>query len=177
MRDSVRQKMVEKARDLLFTMNYDEITMNLIATELGITAPTIYHYFKGKEELINAGYDLITEEINNIPLIRFPSSMPPEMKIMTVTGLVTDYFMKTGIPALFLVENLHDKPIDLNRFRKKFEEMIEAYIKKSKRNIKVSAGQLTYRYLGMLASDIAYLRKNNKKSSDDFAEKVFAALF
>ncbi len=177
MRDSVRKKMVEKARDLLFTMNYDEITMNLVATELGITAPTLYHYFKCKEEMITAGYDLITFEINDIPNIRFPSSMPPDMRIMTITGLVTDYFIKTEIPVLFLVENVHDKPIDLTAFRKKMEEMIEAYLKKSKKKIKVSIEEITYRYLGILASDIAYLRKNKQQPVENFSEKVFAALF
>ena len=90
MKESIKNKIVEKARDLLFRSSEEDITMNLIAKELGITAPTLYHYFKGKDELIAAAQSLVTTEINSIISLKFPPSIPAEMKILTTSGQIAE---------------------------------------------------------------------------------------
>ncbi|HRZ79754.1 MAG TPA: TetR/AcrR family transcriptional regulator [bacterium] len=178
MRDSIRKRIVEKARDLLFKLNEEEITMNLIANELGITAPTLYHYFKGKDELLNAANQLITEEISAQLAIKFPPSIPAGMRIVTATSLVAEYFMKTGLPASYLVEDPKDRPVVLKEFRKKFTELFAQYLKDDKKGTrKAGAEQTTMRYLALIQADIAYLRNSKKELSEDFAEKVFSVLF
>ena len=177
MKDSIKKRIIEKARDLLFTKNEEEITMNLIAGELGITAPTLYHYFKGKDELLNSANILIMEEISAHLSIKFPPSIPAEMKIITATSLVAEYFIKTGLPVSYLVEDPKDRPIVLKEFRKKFADMFADYNKNRKPAKKVGAEQTTMRFLAILMADLAYVRNNKKILSDDFAEKVFAVLF
>jgi len=66
--------------------------------------------------------------------------------------------------------------IDLTNFRKCIIDMFSAYMK-NKKKTKAGVNQTTYRFLGILAADIAYLRIQKKQPSDDFAEKVFSALF
>lgn len=177
MKDSIKKRIIEKARDLLFTKNEEEITMNLIAGELGITAPTLYHYFKGKDELLNAANVLIMEEISAHLSIKFPPSIPAEMKIITATSLVAEYFIKTGLPVSYLVEDPKDRPIVLKEFRKKFTAMFSDYLKNKKGGKKVGAEQTTMRFLAILMADLAYVRNSKKNLSEDFAERVFAVLF
>lgn len=178
MRDSIKKRIIEKARDLLFKLNEEEITMNLIANELGITAPTLYHYFKGKDELLGAANLLISEEISTLLSIKFPPSIPAGMKIITATSLVAEYFMKTGLPAFYLVEDPKDRPVALKDFRKKFTELFSQYFKEDKKGTrKAGAEQTTMRYLGLIQADIAYLRNSKKELPEDFAEKVFSILF
>lgn len=177
MKDSIRKRIIEKARDLLFKLTEEEITMNLIANELGITAPTLYHYFKGKDELLNAANQLITDEISAHLSIKFPPSIPAEMRIITATSMIAEYFMKTGVPGSYLVEDPKDRPIVLKEFRKKFTEMFSNYLKDRKTPKKAGAEQTTMRYLSLIQADIAYLRNNKKELSEDFAEKVFSVLF
>ena len=55
---------VAKARNLLFTARDGEITMNAIAKDLGMTAPTLYHYFKGKDELLESAKNLVVDEVD-----------------------------------------------------------------------------------------------------------------
>jgi len=177
MKESIKKRIIEKARDLLFTKNEEEITMNLIANELDITAPTLYHYFKGKDELLNAANKLITEEISSHLGIKFPPSIPAEMRIITATSMIAEYFNKTGLPVSYLVEDPKDRPIVLKDFRKKFTEMFSGYLKTKKSASKVGAEQTTMRYLAILQSELMYHRNNKKELSEDFAEKVFSVLF
>jgi AcrR family transcriptional regulator len=177
MKESIRMRIVEKARDLLFTKTEEEITMNLIAGELGITAPTLYHYFKGKDELLLAANKLITEEVTNLMSIKFPPSIPAEMRIITTTSMIAEYFMKTGLPASYLVEDPNDRPVVLKEFRKKMTELFSMYFKDNKKTKKAGIEQTTYRYLATIEADIVYLRNGKKQLTEDFAEKAFSALF
>lgn len=175
MKDTIKQKIVEKAKSMLFRTNDEKITMNLIAEELGITAPTLYHYFKGKNELLAESSALIANDILALVSLKFPPSIPAEMKIVTATGMVAEYFMKTGVPAYYLVEDPQDKTISLTAFREKFVEMFADYLKKS--NLDLTPEQATYRHLSIMQADVIYYRNVNKELEDDFAEKVFSALF
>ncbi len=176
MKESIKKRIVEKARDLLFTKTEEEITMNLIAGELGITAPTLYHYFKGKDELLYAANQLITEEITALMSIKFPPSIPAEMRIVTATSLIAEYFMKTGLPASYLVEDPKDRPIVLKEFRKKMTDLFSMYYKNKKKTSKVGVEQTTFRYLATIEADLVYLRNTKKQLSEDFAEKVFSVI-
>jgi len=175
MKDSIKKRIVEKARDLLFTKTEEEITMNLIAKELNITAPTLYHYFKGKDELLNDANQLIIEEISANIGIKFPPSIPYEMRIVTAISTVADYFFRTGLPASYLVEDPKDKPIKLKEFRLKFSGMIDEIKKNGKFKSNLSSDQLMYRLLATLQADITYFRSIKKEMPEDFAEKVWSS--
>ena len=171
MKESIRMRIVEKARDLLFTKSEEEITMILVADSLGITAPTLYHYFKGKDELLLEGNKLISEEIANLASIKFPPSVPPKIRIITSTSLVAEYFMKNGLPASYLIEDPKDRPVILKDFRKVMTGLFSEHLKTKK-----GAGgveKTTYRFLATMAADIICARNSNKPLPEDFAEKVF----
>src|ERR1700733_4203361 len=56
-----RAEIVKTARDLFLTKDYDKTTMQDFMNHLGIAKGTIYHYFKSKEELLEA----VVEDIVN----------------------------------------------------------------------------------------------------------------
>lgn len=177
MKNSLKKKIIEKARDLLFTNSEEEITIDTISAELGITTPTIYYYFKKKKEILCAANLLIIEEITAHLSMKFPRSIPIEMKIITAASLVAEFLIKTGLPVSYIVEDPKDRPIVLKDFRKKFTEAFDEFLKKKKSRKKLNAEQTTMRFLAILAADLAYIKKNNKTLPSDFAERVFEVLF
>jgi len=57
-----RQEIVAAARNLFQAKEYESTTMQDVMDQLGIAKGTIYHYFKSKEELLEAVVESIGEE-------------------------------------------------------------------------------------------------------------------
>jgi AcrR family transcriptional regulator len=57
-----RLEIVQAAYALFLTKGYDQTTMQDVMDRLGIAKGTIYHYFKSKEELLEAVIDHVVEE-------------------------------------------------------------------------------------------------------------------
>ena len=57
-----RQEIVAAARQLFQVKEYEKTTMQDVMDELGIAKGTIYHYFKSKEELLEAVVENIVDE-------------------------------------------------------------------------------------------------------------------
>jgi AcrR family transcriptional regulator len=49
-----RETIVDKARELIEIEGYEHLTLKILAEALGISAPSLYRYFKGKSELLQA---------------------------------------------------------------------------------------------------------------------------
>jgi len=172
MKQPVKEQMIRTAKDLLCTMTEEELTMNLVADKLGITAPTLYHYFTCKDELLAEANKLIGKEIAELTQIKFPKSIPPEMKIITVMNEVIAYFKKTKLPASYLIENpLDKKTVSLDEFRDTLTQLFKEYYQK--KNKKPSAEKEAFQYLGAIAAEIAYCRKNKKGVPEDLSEKMW----
>ena len=48
---NTKEKIIEKAMDLMLKSGYESVSLNDIAREVGIAKPSLYHHFKGKEEI------------------------------------------------------------------------------------------------------------------------------
>jgi len=173
MKNSTKKRIIEKARDLLFTLTEEEITMIMIGTELDITAPTLYHYFKSKEEILEAGNHLIADEILQMVTINFPPSIPYQMRIITATSMLTGYFMKNALPAACLIEDSVDRPLSLKKVRDHFTDLFAEYKKQKKSAPKISAELMAYRFLSLVVADIVFIRSSKKELPKDFAERVW----
>jgi AcrR family transcriptional regulator len=57
-----KAEIIKAARTLFQTSDYDRTTMQDVMVVLGVAKGTIYHYFKSKEELLNAVIDQMAEE-------------------------------------------------------------------------------------------------------------------
>jgi len=52
-----RMAVLETAASMFCSRGYTATQMGDVATELGVTKPTIYHYFKSKDDVLNACFD------------------------------------------------------------------------------------------------------------------------
>lgn len=57
-----RQELLEKCFNLFANKGYGSLTMRQIATEIGVSTGTLYHYFSSKEELFIQLIEDITEQ-------------------------------------------------------------------------------------------------------------------
>src|ERR1700733_1641467 len=98
-----RAEIVRTARELFLKKDYDKTTMQDFMDQLGIAKGTIYHYFKSKEELLEA----VVEDIVNQHLEKMQTSMK-EAKgnaLQKIQALVEE----GRISAPFVLEQLHER--------------------------------------------------------------------
>ncbi|MBN1416902.1 MAG: TetR/AcrR family transcriptional regulator [Bacteroidales bacterium] len=58
----MREKIIETAAEMMLREGYTRVSMSGIATAVGLAKPTLYHYFRSKEELFEAVIDLFFKE-------------------------------------------------------------------------------------------------------------------
>lgn len=58
-----REEIIATAHRLFFSLGYDTCTINDIIQEIGIAKGTFYHYFRGKQELLEALIEQMSEQI------------------------------------------------------------------------------------------------------------------
>jgi AcrR family transcriptional regulator len=98
-----RQEIVAAARQLFEVKEYDRTTMQDVMDQLGIAKGTIYHYFKSKEELLQAVVeDIVAEDLARKQALMNESSGNALEKVRTLlrAGSLADE--NAGI-----LENLH----------------------------------------------------------------------
>ncbi|MEW6011994.1 MAG: TetR/AcrR family transcriptional regulator [Elusimicrobiota bacterium] len=61
-----REIITQKAVELFAQNGIDNVSMNEIAKELGVTKPVIYYYFKNKEEMIKYAFSMRVNEMDGI---------------------------------------------------------------------------------------------------------------
>ena len=83
-----RSEIVKTARHLFQTKEYDKTTMQDVMDQLGIAKGTIYHYFKSKEELLEAVIvDIVDENIEQMQLAKMEMNGNALEKIRILIGL------------------------------------------------------------------------------------------
>ena len=98
-----RAEIIKTARDLFLKKDYDKTTMQDFMNQLGIAKGTIYHYFKSKEELLEA----VVDDIGNEYFEKMKSLMQ-EIK-GTVLDKIQALVEAGRILAPSLLEQLHDR--------------------------------------------------------------------
>ena len=61
----MREKIIEKAGDMFLKLGFKSVTMDDIATEMGISKKTIYKYFDNKEHLVDDTTMFVQQTIDN----------------------------------------------------------------------------------------------------------------
>ena len=60
--DIQRQRVLSASVEIFSRRGYRATSMNEIAAEVGLSKPTLYHYFRGKEEILVRLYENVMEE-------------------------------------------------------------------------------------------------------------------
>lgn len=61
---SLREKILNTSRHLLFTQGYSSLSMRKIAKEIGVSATSIYLYFENKDHLVHTLIEESVEELS-----------------------------------------------------------------------------------------------------------------
>lgn len=69
------------------------LNMKKVAAEAGVAAGTIYLYFKGKEDLINALYKMILQEFNSSVLEGFDENKPVKDNFYEMLNRALSYYL------------------------------------------------------------------------------------
>ena len=85
--DERRAQLLELAAGLFARHSFDELTMDAIAREAGISKPLLYHYFPGKQELFEATLAQAAEEVRELTEPD-PELAPPEALAQSVDAFL-----------------------------------------------------------------------------------------
>ena len=120
--EETRRKILEASLRLIIEQGYEDLSMRKIASKLGISAMTIYNYFKNKDELYfyvrSHGFELLHEHFESA--IKDIARESDQLKAMIQT------YMRFGIdyPDYYEIMYLHRKvPKYLDRVETEMEEI------------------------------------------------------
>jgi len=88
-----RQDIVDAARELFETQQYEKTTMKVVMEKLGIAKGTIYHYFKSKEALLEAVVEQMVDEYfakMQVLLNKTEGNALDRMRVLITAGNVSD---------------------------------------------------------------------------------------
>ncbi|GAF63486.1 putative transcriptional regulator [Bacillus sp. TS-2] len=68
-KEQTYKQIMETAFTMFSEKGFDQTSLNHIASEIGISKPAIYYYFKSKDELIKTLFEMIVAEIQSITFI------------------------------------------------------------------------------------------------------------
>lgn len=174
MKDKLRAEIVKTAKLLLQEgKDIRQITMNLIAKKMGITAPTLYHYFKGKEEIVVLSLELIADELLEIFETPLPSSMTTEMKLkMKIVTLMSYLYKNINSFSLvfsdtgFAYWGSGDIPISekVKSFRDLLESNVKLWLENEK--IKVNSLKATFVLISLMMGVLRFFKDEKIKDAD-----------
>lgn len=99
--DPVRDRIVATARRHLFSYGYTALTMDALATELGMSKKTLYVHFAGKDALVDAVILRFSDELKALAAELFgDASLSYAAKLATFTRKMTERFSRMP-PTLF----------------------------------------------------------------------------
>ncbi len=90
-RDIIREKILDEALGLISEHGFAAFSMRKLASRLGMTATTIYHYYASKDELylmiLTKGFDMLYQRLAEI----YETKGDPAGKIRDMVGAYIDF--------------------------------------------------------------------------------------
>lgn len=114
--DERKNEIIDTAAALFVDKGYDQCSINDILNSIGIAKGTFYHYFKSKEDVLDAAVNKMSEQIlNQVQEIAAKKEIPPSDRIIQVllAARVTDHTEKALIQEMHKMQNalLHQKTL------------------------------------------------------------------
>jgi hypothetical protein len=103
----MQDRILNKARELMFQTGVKHVTMDELANQLGISKKTIYHYFKDKDALVSS---VVENELTNHELFCNQSVMAADNavhEIFLLMKVIQEMFNRMNPLALFEIEKYY----------------------------------------------------------------------
>lgn len=125
----MEERIVNKAQELMFQTGVKHVTMDDLATQLGISKKTIYQYYKDKDSLVTA---VVEKELNNHAQICNTSMLSAENavhEIFLLMAVIQEMFNRMNPLALFEIEKYY--PLAFEKIKTHKDDFIYSMISKN----------------------------------------------
>ena len=122
----MQDRILNKARELMFQTGVKHVTMDDLATQLGISKKTIYQYFKDKDALVSS---VVEFELANHALLCNQSTQAADNavhEIFLLMSVIQEMFNRMNPLALFEIEKYY--PLAFDKIQKHKEDIIFSMI-------------------------------------------------
>ncbi len=132
----MKEKIIQKASNMFITLGFKSVTMDDIASEIGISKKTIYAHFNTKTALVKETtkymFDTVDTGINNICVLE----KDPIEEIFEIKYFLMDILKNEKSSPLFQLKKYYPA-IANNLHKKKFDVMTSCTLNNLKRGIKL----------------------------------------
>ena len=122
----MQDRILNKARELMFQTGVKHVTMDDLATQLGISKKTIYQYFKDKDALVGS---VVEFELANHALLCNQSTQAADNavhEIFLLMSVIQEMFNRMNPLALFEIEKYY--PLAFDKIQKHKDDIIFSII-------------------------------------------------
>jgi len=128
-RESRRGEIVARAAEVFDRTGYNRASMDDVAEAVGIAKPTLYHYFRGKEEILfEIHQEFITRLIRQHE-VRRGSGLSPRQELLEVMGDILELMETHRGHVRVFFEHVRDLPEDqrdvVRQQRDTYHQMVE----------------------------------------------------
>jgi AcrR family transcriptional regulator len=122
----MQERILNKACELMFQTGVKHVTMDDLATQLGISKKTIYQYYKDKDALVSS---VVEFELANHALLCNQSTQAADNavhEIFLLMSVIQEMFNRMNPLALFEIEKYY--PLAFDKIKKHKEDIIFSMI-------------------------------------------------
>ncbi len=130
----MKEKIIERANDLFLNLGFKSVTMDDLASEMGISKKTIYAHFQNKTKLVEATTDhifcTISDGIDNI----LKEKKDPIEELYAIKAFVMKHLKDEKTSPQYQLQKYYPKIHDALK-KKQFEVMQDCVIENMQRGI------------------------------------------
>lgn len=105
----MKEKIIIKSSQLFLDFGFKSITMDDIASKMGISKKTIYRYFKNKEELVRNSVTYLHEKISNSICEITKQGYNAIEENFVIKNMFTDIFEKSNSSPMFQLQKYYPR--------------------------------------------------------------------
>jgi len=117
--EHVREDILHAAGRALSNQGFDGVTIHDIAKEAGYTTPSLYAYFKGKREILDALVAAIKQEFKDAFAVELPRGFDFHARLALLFGRFADVCDRWPEFSSILIEYKLSSDVRLNRTKKR----------------------------------------------------------
>ncbi len=181
------KKILAVTQDLIIQNPYQAVSLNMIAEKVGITKPSLYHYFKNKEELFSKIFDEVSEEFDQELQKTLKQDLDCFKKLhLFIETYINFFFVRKNLVRVLLQRVCKEDEglfLKIKETRKsitdKLEVIMTEVLEKDYRNRNISPRLASMMVLGMLGTFyIEYIEEEKKidVSAGQVADQIFSFL-
>jgi AcrR family transcriptional regulator len=128
-RTNRREDIIKASANLFERVGYHKASMQMLADEVGLGKPTLYHYFKSKNEILHAIHQGTITQVLELHKARVAKNLPPEALLRGVAEDMLGFIKKhPGYTRAFFDHIEELEPEHKKEIRAQRQEYMDAVV-------------------------------------------------